>query len=286
VAGGKGQGNLSRSFKNLPTSALVEFSLGWRDTSGPGLLVTLGTERANDRRGMLSMSLLFQNRTVQVTMNSAQGGSSSATSLSEDRLGARKGRVRLIMDRKAGRAQVFLDGNSICQAGGFQAQADPDGAKPEDSSWKLTFQTVANWQSTVLARISRIRVGDAADDAPTLAPLQEAQDPAGDLLCLPNGDRLSGTIRAIQEGRLRMQAVCGAIDAPLGKARGIVFQAPVEATQVRSGGLRLRIGEEGTLCLVGAVVEKGMIRGRHPVCGEIELPLAKCREIEFEESRP
>lgn len=191
-----------------------------------------------------------------------------------------KARFELYIDSETGVALVYINGKQDC----ILQSTNPN---PEGLGTGISFVS----QTTNRISISNIRIspwsGVRANtpDAPTTAPPEGAQ--AGQQVQQPhsiillNGDKVPGTVGAIENGRMMIQTEHTPIRIPVANIQSISLGDKREEPKKYKGDVRAWFCHGGFITLRMASIKDNILHGYSQATGDVSIDLDAFSRIDF-----
>ncbi len=182
-------------------------------------------------------------------------------------------RWRIFEDRPAGQLVVFIDGKKV---GDWRVAK----AKPGENRGAFTFQPMA-WSANSEQSLSKIRIVPWNGFVPVDDAIEDAR-PKTDQVLLTDGETKEGRIESITGDKVKIGAAIVARDkiAQLRLARA--EDPPDEDPPVG----RVRLAQRGEFEVAALGFRQGRLQARTNFAGEVTLPVAALREIEWLQLAP
>lgn len=261
---------IARVVENMPDLADIQFDAAFRAT--PQFSFSFYSDNAQSPRGncysvCLSGSSLYAYR-YSADGNSYNLGSSELPQFS--RYAPRKVTFNVLADRKNRSFSLLIDGTLAKQ------WTDTAGIVSASPGKIIMFQP----QSGGDFRISNIKISEWDGKVPQLSGGEPATKE--DLARLVNGDKVSGRILSIADGKMKFETSFAAFDVPIQRISEVSL-ATESAEQARRNrnDIRAHFVGRGSITMDLLKIEKDVAKARSENFGEISLPLAVLRLIEF-----
>ncbi len=257
---------IGRMLDALPDAVRVEFEVQWQNQLYMNLMIFTDDIR-NTRSGYAFD--LNQERVNLVRRNPNGGGQSLGYAEFDALNGKSRARIALLADRSSGLIAIEINGKIVKQWNDAQA------AQLKGSG--LMFMP----QSGNRLAIRALRVTRWDGKLP-IAAGATAEERAEDLVTFINGDTLSGALMGIRDGQAQIKTAYATLPVPLERIES------VQLSTVASGKAR-RMKEDvrayfqagGTVTFQLAELADGKLRGASENFGELAMPLAAFRRLDF-----
>ncbi len=259
---------IGRNIENFPDLADVQFDAAWRIV--PSFYFTFFSDSVQEIHGNC-YSVCVGGSSIYMYRYSRDGNSqnlgSGNISLFDNNV-ARKARFNVLINKKERSFTLLVNGKMVKQwmdpreFGGlgrgivFQPQNQGD--------LRLSGIKISQWDG----KIPQITEGEAE--------LKE------DLVRLINGDKVSGKLRSIAEGKLKFDTSYATLDIPLERVAELSASTQnLEKARRNKDDIRVSFVDRGVITLRLTRLEKEEIRGQSENFGSITLPLGAFRLLEF-----
>ena len=215
-----------------------------------------------------SMQATFSLEEVQIIAYSPRGQQPNWKTIPfRDKLSEASTRlaVRLFVDTKAGKTDLYVNGVPIARTG--QTAAD----RMSGPCSKVSFQSYSNGGTPVV--FSSVWIG------PWTGELPRAGAEQGPVTALANGDATAGAPKEMHDGKLSLETEIGPLDLPIEKVHCVDFGA---ATPPEKAVARLRLVDGGTIHVSSFRWDGQEIAAHSPVLGEFRLPVKAVSELIYD----
>lgn len=173
--------------------------------------------------------------------------------------------LRLFVDTKAGRTEMYINGVPIASTGRTPADrmSGPCGV--------VSFQSYANGGAPVV--FSNLWIGPWTGELPRVGA-----EP-GAITALANGDATPGAPKELRDGQLSLETELGPLDLALEKVHSVDFGA---AAQPEKAAARLRLVDGGAIHVSSFRWDGQEITAHSAVLGDLRLPVKAVSELIYD----
>jgi hypothetical protein len=262
----RANGPIARRFEFLPDKVDIEFTAsdGGKSIRGLTLWIQPGEPSRGYSKG--SLYLRFQATNFSANFHDGQNMKNFSASLPDEKGAPNLTHYRILLDRRDGRLILVVNGR---QAADWDLPPIKNPSPGGSISWQPTY-----WTSNMAWTLSKVRVqpwdGDTAPDPRVAAG-------AKDLLSKHAAGRQIGILESIDAGSVRFSGTDFARndDLFIRLARDAAADAPASVVA------RIWLAQRGEFDVQALGVRDGQIRVRTPFAGDLSLPVAAVRAIEF-----
>ncbi|MBT3287788.1 MAG: hypothetical protein HN380_10620 [Victivallales bacterium] len=251
-------GSLGRDVK-LPDRAQIEFDLAWKGQ----VYLTMGlfTNRLDTYNGP-GYQLGIRNTYVSLNRRSKNSSNGLGNHQAPVLAGRQKARISVCVDRKAKTVAILIDGALVRQ------WTDPVGI--DEAGTGIVFYTrryqhrIHNIQ--VLPWDGKIVSGGGDGD----------EEPGGkeDQIQFANGDKVSGELLGIKDGKMTVKSPYAELKIPLARVALVVFREDNRERARRNAGDVRGIFREGGSVTIGlAGLQEGVLKGESENFGKAEFKI-------------
>ena len=266
---------LTRRFEALPDRTDIEFSASDGGNAMRGLTLWLqpGLQAHGYSRG--SVYLRFQANNINANAYDGSNMKNFSATLPEDKNPPKETRYRILHDKRGGKLVIFVNGRKIADWA-IPGQKDP--AQGGSLSWQPTY-----WSSNMSWTLSKVRVRpwDGSID-----PDPKADEAAKDIVSTGSYDlaagafvskRQAGSLDAISADSVKFSGKEMARNDPL----FIRLNRTAAADPPPGSVARVWLAQRGEFDVTALGFRDGQLKVRTSFGGDITLPIASVRAIEF-----
>ena len=257
---------ISRKFDVLPDRMDIQFTAGDGGNQNRGLTLWIQPEGRSTGYGEGSVYLRFQGNSVSVNSYDGKEMKNMSGSFEQDNAKLDKvSRYRLLFDRMSGRLQIRINGVRAADwTLPMPMKSTPGGT--------LAFQP-SYWSSEMAWTLSSVKVqpwdGEAVPDG-------DPDDAGKDIIKVASATRKSGTFEGLTADALRFSGK----DIPIKDA--IFLRFGHKKTAPPEGAIaRVWLAQRGEFDVLGIGFKDGVLTARTAFSGDVALPLAALRLVEF-----
>lgn len=252
---------------NLPDTAQIEFTAAWK-SSYPYFRFAFYSASLSSYS---SRSYSFRSSSSYLRMY-RYGGSGSTSLPSHNHsgfAGKSKARFRVFVDKKTKRIFIFMDDQKVVQWTEPQEWVGGGNAVVfygySGHPLKITDFVVRQWDGTTLP-------GKSA------APAKAAQD----VLELINGDKVTGVLSGINEGKLSFKTSYASIDIPMQRVSAISMSGETaERAKRNRNDVRIHLANTGSVTLNLKALSEGKITGNSENFGDVTVSMDSVVTLDF-----
>ncbi len=255
---------VSRTLAVVPERLDVQFTASDGGSGNRGLTVTLQAGAGNLGYGKGSFYLRFQSNSV--SLNSFNGEQNPKAEIPEQKDDKKQTRYRLLFDRRAGRLVVLINGKQVAD---WKLAENKEPTTAATLSWQPTY-----WNSNTAWTLSSVSVqpwdGDTAPDG-------REEERGKDLIKAAPTERKAGALQAISAEAVQFS------DAQVSRKDAIFLRlaATTASEPPPSPIARVWLAGRGEFDVAALGFRDGVLKVRTAFAGDIALPVAAVRAIEF-----
>ncbi len=261
---------ISRKFDVLPDRMDIQFTAGDGGNQNRGLTLWIQPEGRSTGYAEGSVYLRFQGNSVSVTSSDGKEMKNLTGSFEQDNAKLEKvSRYRLLFDRMSGRLQIRINGARAADwTLPMPMKSTPGGI--------LTFQP-SYWSSEMAWTLSNVKVqpwdGEAVPDG-------DPDDAGKDIIKAASTIRKSGTFEGLTADAARFSG------KDVSRKEAIFLRLGHKKAEPTAGAVaRVWLAQRGEFDVFGIGFKDGVLTARTAFAGDVSLPLAALRAIEFPHRR-
>lgn len=257
---------IGRKLDALPDAVRIEFEVQWQNQLYMNLMIF--TDDLRNARSGYAFDL--NQERVNLVRRNANGGGQSLGYAEFDALnGKSRGRIAVLADRASGLIAIEIEGKIVKQWTDAQAaQLKGDG---------VMFMPQSGNRLTIRA----LRVTRWNGKLPTAAGAT-ADERAEELVTFINGDTLSGALTGIRDGQAQIKTAYATLPVPLERIESVQLSTAASGKARRmKEDVRAYFQAGGTVTFQLAELADGKLRGASENFGEVAMPLAAFRRLDF-----
>ena len=260
---------IGRYIENMPDVAQIEFEIGWRDYPELYFWLYAGNLEQQGQSGCYLVR--FSGGHIYFMRQTPNAGQKNLGQVEVPQFANRqrgKARICILVSKKDRRFVLMIDGRVTRE---FQ---DSEPFAGTGNGIQLQSQR----QGLMTVRNIRISEWDGGIPQPAAAE-EERKD---DLVGLANGDKISGTLKAIAEGKARVETRFGDMEIPLERIQ-VIHSATGGAERARrnKGDVKAVFADGGQITIEIARLGGGRIEGRSENFGAVKMPVEAFKLLEF-----
>ena len=259
---------LGKMIDNFPKRASLDFEVDW--ATSMSMYVNFRTDQLNSYSSCNAYCLKLTNTRVYLyryTRN--QGGRNVGVRVNMSMGSSRNAKISIKIDEERNITALYINGKYVAQwkdVGGFAGKGKGVLFYSRTSS-QMNFSniTVSEWDGTLPRQNLSVNVKGKED-----------------FVQFGNGDSLTGQLRAIQNGELKMKSALGEFAIELGKVASIHNARAKGAPEMPKGSVRVTLAGRGQLTFQLLDWKNGELSVQSPSFGKATLNAKAVQAIDFQ----
>ncbi len=283
-----GPGSIGKELA-LPEEFTLEFSARWQGSFR--LNVILFSDDPGSDSPDNGYELTFQRQSIHLRRCGQRvwiGHTNRATDLQQNE----KARIRIRASSRTGRVAVYVNDTIIDVWTDDNIEAENLGSaihfvSPDNSPVRVSRIDLSSWNGVLNEKPDGLplvgrgiqRRGMGFED-----PEEEPEEPDDGSMILRNGDRISGTVNAIQDGQITIQTSFREITLPVERLRTVVLKpVDLEKPKLENGDIRAWFTDGGSIVfrLDGVTDDGAAVQGYSQTFGNAMFDITAFKRLEF-----
>lgn len=260
---------IGRYIENLPDMAQMEFEMGWRGY--PDLYFWFYANNLEQMGQSGCYLVRMSSGQIYIMCQTPNGGQRNMGQVEVPELANRQGgkiRICILVSKKDKRFILMANGRVLREFQDTEAFAG--------SGNGIQFQS----QRQCLMNVRNIRISEWDGSIPKPAAAEEVRK--ADFVELVNGDKISGTLKGIADGKIRIETRFGDMDIPFERVHVIQLSSEgVERARRNKSDVKAVFANGGQVTMELVRVADGKMEGRSENFGSVKMPVEAFRLLEF-----